>query len=67
MKIIHVIPVGGEEPMHTCHAACFCYPLEDQDGLMVHHAKDLRESRERHGRNRPDENWVLVEQVLAQN
>ena len=27
--------------------------------------KDLREARERHGRNRSDEKWVLVEEVLA--
>jgi hypothetical protein len=60
MKQIHVIPIGGEEPMHLCHASCFCVPLEDADKLMIHHAKDLRESRERSGINRPDEQWVLV-------
>jgi hypothetical protein len=65
MKRIHVIPFGGEEPMHTCHASCFCKPIENQDKVMVHHAKDLREARERHGRNSPDEQWLLVEEVLS--
>jgi hypothetical protein len=64
-KRIHIIPVGANEPVHTAHETCRCQPLLDEDGLMIHHAEDLREARERHDRNRPDEKWVLVEEVVA--
>lgn len=64
---IHVIPVGGEEPRHLCHEDCHCSPLLDDVGVMIHHAGDLREARERFNRNRPDEKWVLVEEVLPSN
>jgi hypothetical protein len=60
----HVIPVGGEEPRHAASMRCWCQPLLDEPGLVVHHAKDLREARERHGRARPEECWVIVDEVL---
>ena len=63
-KRIHIIPVGGDEPVHTAHETCKCQPLLDEEGLMIHHAEDLREARERHDRNRHDEKCVLVEEVV---
>lgn len=65
-KTIHTIPVGGEEPMHTANASCWCHPLVTENGTVTHHARDGREARERFGRNLPDERWVLVNQDLAE-
>ncbi len=63
---IHLIPVGGDEPLHTCSVEhCFCHPLLDDEGVVTHNALDLREARERHGRNRPGENWVLVKEIVS--
>lgn len=63
-NIIHVIPVGGEEPIHSCNKDCWCYPLysdEGEDGIVAtHNAKDLREVRERRGDLNPETQWVLV-------
>lgn len=65
MICIHVIPVGGAEPIHRGDESCFCQPLKDElHGLMIHHAQDLREVRERHGWARPNEKWLVVN-VLA--
>ena len=62
----HIIPVGGVEPVHAAHARCWCHPVSiaDEDyPVAVHHAKDLREVRERNGTARPDEPWVIVNQL----
>ena len=64
MTIIHTIPVGGTEPIHRADISCWCHPLLDEPHLMVHHAKDCREARERNQCSRKDEPWVLVEQAL---
>lgn len=56
---LHVMPVGGAEPEHRAHPECWCQPLLGLDGMYIHHARDLREARERHGRNRPDEQWII--------
>lgn len=61
---MHVIPVGGQEPSHCCHSNCWCWPFINEHGIKVHNAKDLREARERHGKQRPDELWVLVKEML---
>ncbi len=58
---VHVIPVGGDEPVHHCYIPCFCSPLETKDGLIVHHAQDLREKDERQGRTHPDKKWQVIE------
>ena len=63
----HVIPVGGDEPVHWCSSGCWCQPLVDvregpfqMETNVIHHAKDLREARERRGNNHPNEVWVIV-------
>jgi hypothetical protein len=60
VRCIHVIPVGGDEPVHCADAQCWCQPLVGVDDVVIHHAKDMREARERHGVNRPEEKWVNV-------
>lgn len=63
IKISHIIPVGGAEEIHSASAGCWCQPLVEKEGdglLVTHHAKDLREVRERNGTNRPNETWVNV-------
>jgi len=57
---IHVIPVGGIEPIHAASENCECQPYCEEGGTTVHHAFDAREVRERHNHQRPDEKWVLV-------
>lgn len=59
----HVIPVGGKEPVHSCSLLCWCSPLH-VDRVVVHNAKDLREPRERFDAGRPEEKWVLVDEIL---
>ncbi len=63
---IHVVPVGGAEPTHTCHSTCFCSPLIMDDGKMaVHHAQDLREARERQGIiDTTIKRWVLMNELI---
>lgn len=63
MNRIHVIPVGGSEPIHAAHETCRCQPLVGVNGVITHHAQDLREARERHGSNRAGEMWALVEEI----
>lgn len=61
MKYIHVVPVGGREPVHLCAPSCWCQPWNDGE-LLIHHAKDLREARERFGRQQIGEHWLVIEQ-----
>lgn len=56
---IHVIPVGGTEPLHVASVSCWCHPLPDE-GAILHNASDCREARERQGSHRPGLDWVLV-------
>jgi len=58
-KIIHTIPVGGDEPMHQADCNCWCFPLNKGDGVAVHNAKDARERLERKGVQH-DGKWVLI-------
>lgn len=56
---IHIIPVGGDEPIHSI-PDCWCNPLEKEGNLAVHHAKDCREKFERQGIEDPEKFWVNV-------
>lgn len=60
MNVVHTIPVGGEEPPHVTDLSCWCQPIELEPNIVVHHAKDFREARERHGVVDPLKPWVLV-------
>ncbi len=63
-KIVHVIPVGGEEPLHSGCRQCHCQPLFKEDELIVvHHAWDLREKLERQGISTPGNGWVQILEV----
>lgn len=55
----HIIPVGGEEPVHHASWGCWCHPMH-KDGLIVHNAKDARERYERQNMTNPDLKWVTV-------
>jgi hypothetical protein len=63
---IHVVPVGGEEPVHHCYFPCWCSPLETADHLVIHHAEDLREVQERHGTADPKKKWQVIEVDLIE-
>jgi hypothetical protein len=65
MKIVHIIPVGGDEPVHDCNAGCWCHPLLTDPEISVHHAKDLREVRERQNTARPQEKWIRVNEIVS--
>lgn len=59
----HVIPVGGQEPLHHAHEACWCHPLAEEGGkMLVHNAHDCREKWERNGVAGPGLSWVLIYQ-----
>lgn len=63
-NIIHIIPVGGNEPIHSCRKDCWCHPLyiDEKEGgtTATHNAKDLRDVKERRGDLNPETPWVLV-------
>lgn len=56
---IHVIPVGGREPVHVASANCWCFPTWS-DGVTIHNAKDCREKWERINAPHPGQFWVNV-------
>lgn len=60
IQTIHVIPVGGTEPLHAASGDCWCSPLQKASDLYIHHAKDNRERWERKGIIDQDAPWVLV-------
>lgn len=66
IRLLHTIPVGGEEPIHDATPSCWCYPTSDraEPGVIVHNAKDCREARERNGKANPDLKWVIIGQLL---
>lgn len=63
---VHVIPVGGDEPNHCAQSSCWCFPIEDTvvPGVIVHHAKDCREAKERQGLTHPDRAWVTIGELV---
>jgi hypothetical protein len=69
MTRIHVIPVGAGEPVHTAAESCFCSPLvtnHSYDKIVIHHATDNREARERHNQDKPaDSKWVTVGEEIS--
>jgi hypothetical protein len=72
VRRLHSFPVGGDEPLHICNPACWCYPVRDteQPGLWIHNAKDCREAKERKGRTdllAVDSFWVLVFENVEPN
>lgn len=69
MNHLHIIPVGGAEPIHVAHSSCWCHPTQDAEAPAnhIHHSKEGREHRE--ARNLPTEPgsaWVTVEEAVAQ-
>ena len=65
LKRLHIIPAGGEEPVHLVSLDCKCHPNPNDDAVVIHNAFDLRELRERHGRRRPGDVWVIVEEKIT--
>lgn len=67
----HLIPVGGEEPLHLAHADCKCHPSPSRYGIgvWVHNAWDGRERYERQDRDDyPDKfnsQWVTVAELFV--
>lgn len=63
-ELIHVIPVGGEEPLHRADLDCWCFPSSSpyEASVMRHNAKDCREAQERIGgiRITGNKGWILV-------
>jgi hypothetical protein len=62
-RLLHNIPVGGIEPIHRADVSCWCHPLLIETQIMVHHAKDLREVKERKGTEADHQLWVIIEQI----
>lgn len=63
-RLVHVVPIGGSEPVHEVHQTCWCFPVNDH-GVMIHNASDCRESKERNGiPTLPDSVWATVYQKL---
>lgn len=57
-KKLHVIPLGGTEPVHHASIGCWCKPLiTDVGTLAIHHAKDGREKMERQSITTPNSAW----------
>lgn len=46
--VVHVIPIDDIEE-HELHEDCWCFPLEGDEGEVIHNAKDCREKYERQG------------------
>jgi len=62
-KILHTIPVGGDEPLHQGDRNCWCFPFMESEGIAVHNAKDCREALERNG-VRHSGKWVLILEAI---
>jgi hypothetical protein len=66
----HTIPVGDESPyydgIHFASLKCWCSPLQDPEDpqLVIHHAHDMREVRERQGII-DSEGWITIGQILV--
>ena len=66
MTHLHIIPVGGIEPIHVAHPSCWCHPTQDAEAPAnhIHHAKDCREKWERQGlATEPGAAWVTIGEV----
>lgn len=60
-RCVHVVPVGGNEPLHVISDLCWCHPLCEVDpNIITHNAKDTRERFERQGIKNPKLPWVCV-------
>lgn len=59
MRYCHIIPIDDEE-IHFAQSTCWCNPLVEKDGIVVHNAKDCREKYERQGRPVEGKGWVLI-------
>lgn len=53
---LHIIPCGGDEPVHWAHGGCWCFPTKHEEEfsvcaslVLMHNAKDARERYERQG------------------
>lgn len=69
---IHVIPTGGEEPVHWASGACWCCPtrqpviaewktqLQPDTPCLLHNAQDARERFERQGLIKDGHSWAVV-------
>ncbi len=58
--ICHVVPIADHRE-HYCYIPCWCSPLEMEPNLLVHHAIDLREVRERQGSKDLNKKWAVIE------
>lgn len=58
----HVIPIGGNEPIHKASPFCHCNPTRDIEAplLWIHNAFDCREKFERQGLVNKDLPWATV-------
>lgn len=66
-RVLHVIPIGDTGPQDGIHNAsrdCWCHPYRSEN-LMIHHAYDGRESKERQ-RQRTGQGWVIIGEVEDQ-
>lgn len=58
---IHVLPLGGTEPLHFADSDCWCFPLAQVGSrLVIHNAKDTREKLERQGISDRARPWCTV-------
>lgn len=60
MKVtLHIIPIGGKEPIHHANSRCWCNPFEG-DSVTTHRANDGRERLERQGIIQEGNAWATV-------
>ncbi len=60
-RYMHVIPLN-DDMEHKLSHTCDCSPYVDlDDGLVIHHAKDFREKKERGGNINPEKKWAVME------
>lgn len=58
MSDYHVIPVQ-DSIAHKPSSDCKCHPLQAEQNLFIHNAKDTREKYERQGIS--SHGWIVVE------
>lgn len=59
----HIIPIGDTGPydgVHFAQESCWCYPLVEDDGVVIHNAHDCREKDERRGIVKESKGWVNI-------
>lgn len=64
-NVLHVIPTGSNEPVHTASEQCSCQPLEEYRNLFIHNSLYYKEKFHRADSIGGNLKWVHVYEKLT--